>query len=184
MPNRPACDWRATTRTTHETPDELCNLIRSSIQREVTRVENVDFGLRHVAAIRFRLRELEREVVFAPEDEKPRLPLAYPSLPLGVGVDVRAVVVEEVALNVGLPGLVEKGDFIGPEIRVVAFRVGIAPDMTRPRRRQRQEVCAKRAFVGSAIGPKRPPRPPVRPQAFVVRHRVLDDETLDPFRMR
>ena len=56
--------------------------------------------------------------------------------------------------------------------------------MARPRRRQRQEICAKRAFVGSAIGPKGPPRLPIRSQAFVVRHSVLDDESLDPVRMR
>jgi hypothetical protein len=37
----------------------------------------------------------------------------------------RAVVVEEVALNVGLAGPVEKGEFIGPQIRVIAFHVGI-----------------------------------------------------------
>src|SRR5207244_4939594 len=113
-----------------------------------------EFTLRNVAAMGLRFRKLETQAVFPPEDEKPRLLLAQPSLPRGVGVDVRAVVVEEVALNVGLAGLVEKGKFIGPEIRVVAFHGGIVPDMARPRRRQRQEICAKRAFVGSAIGPK------------------------------
>ena len=80
-------------------------------------------------------------------------------------------------------GLVEKGKFIGPEIRVIAFHVGVVPDMARPRRRQRQEIGAKRAFVGRAIGPKGPPRLPMRPQAFVVRHSVLDDEILDPVQM-
>ena len=137
----------------HEAPDELGNLIRRGIEREMTRIEDVDFGLRHVAAIGLRFRKLERQVVFVPEDEQPRLLLAHPSLPLGVGVDVRAVVVEEVALNVGLAGLVEKGKFIAPEIRVIAFNIGIATDMARPRRRERQEIGAKRAFVGSAIVP-------------------------------
>src|SRR5207248_11421628 len=61
--------------------------------------------------------------------------------------------------------------------------VGIVSDVARARRRQRQEICAKRAFVGSAIGPKGPPRLPIRPQAFVVRHSVLDDERLDALRM-
>ena len=112
----------------HEVPDELRNLMRCGIERKMARIEDVDFGLRHVAAIARRFRQLERQVVFAPEDEKPGLLLAHPSLPLGVGVDVRAVVVEEVALNVGLSGLVEKGKFIGPEIRIIAFQVGIVPD--------------------------------------------------------
>src|ERR1700704_4225139 len=93
----------------------------------MTCIEDMDFGLRHVAAIILRFRKLEGQVVFAPKDEKPRLLLAHPCLPLGVGVDVRAVVVEEVALNVGLAGLIEKVKFIGPEIRVIAFHVGSFP---------------------------------------------------------
>jgi hypothetical protein len=53
----------------HEATNELGNLIRRGIEREVTRIENVDFGLRHVSAIGLRFRKLERQVVFAPEDE-------------------------------------------------------------------------------------------------------------------
>src|SRR5438094_6806543 len=102
----------------------------------MARIEHVDFGFGHVAAIGLRLRKLEGEVVFAPEDEQPRLLLAHPGLPLGVGVDVGAVVVEEVALNLGLAGLAEKGKLIGPEIRVIAFYVWIASDMARACRRQ------------------------------------------------
>jgi hypothetical protein len=81
------------------------------------------------------------------------------------------------------PGWLRKAKFIGPEIRVIAFHVGIIPDMPRPRRRQRQEIRAKRAFVGGAIGPESPPRLPIFPEAFVVPHSVLDDESLDPVRM-
>src|SRR2546423_2635251 len=105
----------------HKVPDDLRNLVRCGVEREMARIEDVDFGLRYVAAISLRFRKLERQVVFAPEDEKPRPSLAHPSLPLGIGFDVRAVVVEEVALNVGLTGLVEKSKLIGPEIRVIAF---------------------------------------------------------------
>jgi hypothetical protein len=53
----------------HEATNELGNLIRRGIEREVTRIEDVDFGLRHVSAIGLRFRKLERQVVFAPEDE-------------------------------------------------------------------------------------------------------------------
>ena len=118
----------------HKAPDELRDLIRRRIQCEVARIEDVDFGLRHVAAIGLRFRKLERQIVFAPNDEKPRLLVSHPSLPLRVSVDVRAVVVEEIALNVGLARLIEKVEFIGPEIRVIAFHVGIVSDMARPRR--------------------------------------------------
>src|SRR5438552_1927942 len=149
----------------------------------MARIENVDFGLGHVAAIGLRFRKLERQVVFAPEDEKSRLLLAHPSLPFGISIHIRAVVVKKVALNVGLGRLVEKGKFIAPQIRVIAFYIRIVPDMARPRRLQRQEICAKRAFVSSAIGPKGAARLPIRSQTFVVRHSVLDNESLDPLRM-
>src|ERR1700736_2786726 len=55
--------------------------------------------------------------------------------------------------------------------------------MARPRSLQRKEVGTKRGFVGGAVGPKGPTRLPVRPKAFVVRHSILDDETLDSIRM-
>src|SRR5438270_7345021 len=102
----------------------------------MTGIENVNFGLRYVFAVAFRFPKVEGEVILTPDHQQPRLLRAHPSLPLWVGIDVRAIVVEQVALNVGLAGLVEKGKFIGPEIRVVAFYVGIVPDMARPRRRQ------------------------------------------------
>src|SRR6266446_9128021 len=120
------------------------NFIRLGIKSEVSCVENVNLSVRYIPAIGLGLREFEREVILAPNHQQPRLPFAHPRLPLGVGVDVRAVVIEEVALNIHLAGLAKKGKFIGPEIRVITFRIGVVPDMTRPRRRQRQEICTKR----------------------------------------
>src|SRR5438034_8128561 len=55
--------------------------------------------------------------------------------------------------------------------------------MARPRRCQRKKICAKRALVGSAIFPKLTSRFPIRAQTFVVRYRVLDNESFSPFRM-
>src|SRR5438105_4682428 len=129
----------------------------------MTGVEHMHLSARHIPAIRFRLCELERAVILAPDHQQARLRLAHPRLPRGVGVDIRAVVVEEVALNLGLAGLAEEGKLVGPEIWVIAFHVGIVPDMARPRRRQRQESGAQRALVGGAIGPKRSPRLPIWP---------------------
>src|SRR5260370_29128417 len=91
-----ACSIR-TSRLLHEGAGELRNLIRRCIECEMARIENVDFGLRHVASIGLRFRKLERQIVFAPENEKARLLLAYPRLPPGVGVDIRAVIVKEIA---------------------------------------------------------------------------------------
>src|ERR1700749_3827508 len=55
--------------------------------------------------------------------------------------------------------------------------------MARPRRLQRQQVSTQRTFVGGSVGPKGPARFPDRAQPFVVRHSVLDYETLDSVRM-
>ena len=80
-----------------------------------------------------------------------------------------------VGFRIALAGLAQKGKFVGPEIRVIAFHIGIVPDMARSRSRQRQQICAKRTFVGGAIGPEGPARLPIRPQTFVVRNSVLND---------
>src|SRR3989442_1722447 len=136
-----------TTPLLHEAPDELRNLIRCGIEREMTRIEDVECGSRHVAAIGLRFRKVERRVVFAPEDEKPRLLLAHPSLPRGVGVHVPSVVVEEVALNVGLAWLAQEGVFVGPQIGIVLLRVRVVADVTRPRGVQREQVGPQRRLV-------------------------------------
>src|SRR5260370_18037693 len=84
---------------THEVADELRDPIRLGIEREMTRIEDVDFGGRHVAAIGLGFRQLERQVVLAPEHEEAGLLFAHPFLPLGVSIYARAVVLEEVTLN-------------------------------------------------------------------------------------
>ena len=121
----------------------------------MTGVENVNFSVRNVLAVAFRLAGIEREVILTPDHEQARLLLAHPCLPFGVGVYIGSIIVEQIALNLGLAGLVEKIKFISPEIGVVAFDVGIVPDMARARRLQGQEIGAQRAFVGGAIGPER-----------------------------
>ena len=47
----------------HEVTNELRNLIRSSIEREMTGIEDVDFGLRHVRAIASPAPKIERQIV-------------------------------------------------------------------------------------------------------------------------
>src|SRR5579872_2708583 len=103
-------------------------------------IDDVYFRLWHVTAVGLRLGGVEREFVLTPDHQKSGLFLAHPGLPLGVGVDVCPVIIKEIALNLGLTGLVKKVEFIAPEIRVIAFNIGIATDMARSRRRERQEV--------------------------------------------
>ncbi len=129
----------------------------------MARIENVNLSARHVLPVAFWFAEVEREVVFTPNHQQARLFLTHPGLPFRIGVHIGSVIIKQIALNIGLAGLVEKGKFIGPEVRIIAIHVRIVPDMARSRRLQREEICAKRAFVGSAIGPKGPPRLPIRP---------------------
>src|SRR6266481_9297274 len=119
-------DWKYSFLRLHELIYKRRDFIRFGIKSEVSCVENVNLSVRYIAAIGLRLREFEREVILAPNHQQPRLPFAHPRLPLGVGVDVRAVVIEEVALNIHLAGLAKKGKFICPEIRIIAFHVGVA----------------------------------------------------------
>jgi hypothetical protein len=50
----------------------------------MTGVEKVNLSVRHIVAIGLRLREIEREVLLAPDHQQERLLLAHPCLPLGV----------------------------------------------------------------------------------------------------
>src|SRR5215475_15869403 len=100
----------------------------------MTGVEHVHLSVRHILAIGLWLRELESAIVATPDHQQARLPLVHPGLPLGVGVQIGSIVVEQLALNVALAGLHEKGKFVGPEIWVIAFWIGIAADMACPRR--------------------------------------------------
>src|SRR5260370_11506877 len=103
---------------------------------EVSCVDNVNLSVRYIPLIGFRLRNVECGVVLAPTHQKPWLPFAHPCLPFGVGVDVRAVVIEEVALNIHLARLTKKGKLVGPKIRRVALDVRVAPYVARPRGRE------------------------------------------------
>src|ERR1700674_4330704 len=47
------------TTAANELPNEPGNLLRHGIEREMTRIEDVDFGFRHVSAIGLGLRKLE-----------------------------------------------------------------------------------------------------------------------------
>ncbi len=79
-------------------------------------------------------------------------------------------------MNLALAGLVEKIIFVCPQVRVMAFDVGVVADVARARGREREKICAQRAFVGGAIGPEGSARFPILAEAFVMSDGVLDDE--------
>ena len=94
----------------HELTYQCGDLVGCGIQGEMTSIENVDFGLRHIFSVSFRLAGIEREIVLTPDYQQTRLLLAHPCLPFRVGVDIRSIIVEKVALNIGLAGLIEKSN--------------------------------------------------------------------------
>src|SRR5580765_1213889 len=134
----------------------------------MTGIENMYLGVRYVFAITFRFTKIEREIVLSPDHQETRLLLAHPGLPLWVRLHIGSIVIEQIALNIGLVGLVEEIEFIGPEIRIVAFHVRIVADMPGARGRERKQIRAQSALIRGAIGPECPPRLPIRTQAFVV----------------
>src|SRR5712671_6074806 len=123
----------------------------------MTGIKDMHESIPHVPPVRLRLRPVEGQIVLAPNDEESWLRLAHPRLPLGIGLDICAVVVEEIALNIGLARLIEKGELVRPEIRVVPVEVRIVADMSCPRGGERKKVCPQQALVGHAVRPKRAP---------------------------
>src|ERR1700680_3153011 len=97
-------DWKYSFPRLHELIYQRRNFIRFGIKSEVSCVENVNLSVRYIPAIGLTLREFELEVILAPNHQQTRLTFAHPRLPLGVGLDVRAVVIEEVTLNIHLTG--------------------------------------------------------------------------------
>src|SRR2546421_7866405 len=97
-------------------------------------VENMNFGVRNVLAITVRLAGIEREIVLTPDHQQARLFLAHPSLPLGICLYISAIVVEQIALNLRLPRLVEERKLVRPQIRIVSVDIRSVSGMTRPRR--------------------------------------------------
>jgi len=85
----------------------------------VPRVEYDDLRIRYVSAVAFRLAEIEREIVLAPENQKLWLRLLEPCLPLRISINVRAVVIEEIALNLRLPWRIQKCILVGPKIQII-----------------------------------------------------------------
>src|SRR5277367_4759240 len=87
-----------------EVPYEGSYLLRLIVQREVAGIENMNFRIGHVPPVRIGFRDLERRIVLAPHNQSRRLVLLEPCLPGRITRDVGAVVVEQIALDVGLAG--------------------------------------------------------------------------------
>jgi hypothetical protein len=93
----------------------------------------MNFSVWYILSVALWFARVEREIVLTPDYQQARLLLAHPGLPFRVSVDIGSIAVEEVALNLGLAGLIEKVEFICPEIRVIAFDVGVQQGNVRKR---------------------------------------------------
>jgi len=87
--------------------------------------------------------------------------LFHPRLPLGICVDVRAIVVEQVALDSRLARAIQKRVFVRPKIRVVQFNIWIVSDVTCPGGSHGKQVFAQRFFMRRPVGPERTARGPI-----------------------
>src|SRR5262245_7038548 len=85
---------QSSTRRTEKASNQGGDLVCGRVQCEMTGVEHVNVSVGHIVAIGLWLRELEPAIISAPDHQQARLLLTQPCLPLWVGVDVRAIVVE------------------------------------------------------------------------------------------
>src|SRR4029077_5219388 len=107
------------------------------------------------------------EIVLTPNHEETRLSFLHPCLPFRVSVHVGSVVVEQIALNLRLSRLIHEVKLFSAQITIIAIDVWIVSDMARPRRLQRQKICAKLAFVRRAIFPELAAGLPIPAPTFV-----------------
>lgn len=95
-------------------------------------VQNVDLGIRNVAGIGQSSRHREGRIVAAPQDERRRLVGSQPVLPLGIGGDVGAVVVEQVGLDLALSRTRQEGVLVRPAVRIIPIDMRAVADVTPP----------------------------------------------------
>ena len=146
----------------HEIEDEAGNFVVLLLQREVAGIQQMNFRVRQVGAEGRRTRRDEGRIVGAPGDQRRRLVFAKPSLPGGVGCDVRAVVVEQGRLDLALTGLREMGKFVGPAFRVISFRMRGAGQVSLLRRligKKGVDDLRVRLRISPKFGDLRPFRP-------------------------
>jgi hypothetical protein len=73
--------------------------------------------------------------------------------PRCIGVDVGAVVIEEIALNLRLPGRIQKCILVGPKIRIIELNVRVISDVACLRGCKRKKVLAQRFFMSRPVCP-------------------------------
>src|SRR4030095_284804 len=91
-----------------EVADVSCDQVAVLFEREVTGVEQVELQVLQITFVGFGPLRRKNEIVFSPHNKRRRLALTEVSLPPRVERRVRAVVVEELQLNIFVAGAVEQ----------------------------------------------------------------------------
>src|SRR4030095_5690099 len=95
------------------------------------------------------------DVVFAPKDERLRLPLPEERLPLRIQVDVGAVVVEEVDLNLACIGALEEMQIHVPAVGADPLRIAVSVCVDKLDPVELEEGRERRLRLGAAVDPER-----------------------------
>src|ERR1700727_155451 len=94
-------------------------------------------GVGYVSLVRLGAGHDERRIVTSPDDERRRSVLTQPGLPRRIRCDIRAIVVQQIALDFPLPWARKKRIFVSPVRRIVSLGTGAVSDVTKPRRFER-----------------------------------------------
>jgi len=79
-------------------------------------IEEMHFGVRKITQVRMCTVFGEDLVVLAPDDQHRRLAFAEKGLKLRIERDIRAVIVEEIELDILVAGTVEQGLIVNPVV--------------------------------------------------------------------
>src|SRR5262249_34711516 len=166
-----------------EIADVSCDQVAVLFQREVTGVEQVELQVLQITFVRFRARRRKNEIVFSPHDQRRRLVLTEVSLPLRVKWRGRAVVVEELQLNIVVAGAIELilvgSPRVGADVLDVSYAVRVLP----LRRFIREKLSQRLGVLSRPVFPVRLERSPEVAQPLFVGVAVLHDQGLHSLRV-
>src|SRR5688572_32774143 len=146
----PVLDESAGEEVAHQARN-LCTLV---LQREMSAIEQVQLRARQILEVRTCAVRREDHVVLAPHDQRRRLTLAEELLELRVQLEIRAVVVEQVELDLDIAGSVEQSLIVQPGARIDPRAIGDTVDILRTRRfegRARTQYLALRRLTARPV---------------------------------
>src|SRR3984957_18090006 len=142
----------------------------------MSRVEEMQLGVRQVAQIGRRAVGRKNLVVLAPDDQRRRLPFAEERLKRRIKRDVGAIVEEEVELDVLVSGAIKQPLIVAPIVRIDARYVGHAVDILELCRFRRDEEVERGGTCFGSVSPVRLDRVPESLQPFLISVAILHNQ--------